>query len=484
MRKNPDQITARLYYRGLTNGTYKSTKILRVTFPYKTEDFYYNKDLAYSDQADMEELKLAPDSMTLKHIDNQLSIFEGSEVEGRFRLKDLRTTIHMKPVSTKRSNSFSPEIQKLELYFEDGTTIHHILIDTSMFAKEKTAVYWAPLILLSGIVLTGGSSITIAEKLKKFAHDKDWKDVAPLGMVVTDLMFVVTGFVFMKFLDNFNSCILIGIIVLLVFVFKALETVPWISNLGSLRLRTKLWLFVIIMVNLAWMVLLYFEFRIILRGFLMFSWFVLVDLFYLDVSKVQHTASYLKLWLLVTVPGLANQLMFWSLYTMAFWDTHRSLPSLLLSYVLPDLFLFLVLLFPFFLKFKINTKSKAIMKKQVTNKVEAKVPEVVLKKETQVLKPLAKCAVNTLRKELSKQANQRQTMSPVLRQAPSLLDYKKSESMRPIKESSDVVVINLFEENRVGKAGAKLDDLERSSGNKKGSVRKTNAIELMKEPHV
>ena len=264
----------------------------------------------------------------------------------------------------------------------------------------------------------------------------------------------------MKFMNETIEYFYAGAFITLILFVLALDLSPWVWYLSLLELtrKTKIHIFLASLGNLTWLVVIFLRFRLVLVGFIPYCGMVLMDLFFMDFSKVSEVTPW-KLWLAVMLPGLANQVVCWSLYTSAFWDVHMHIPEILLPHALPEFILFFLMLVPFLVKLRMNKEAAKLRRGSVTRsgKIGPKKSKTTGAKAMEATASSPRSDGGKLSLKLSPTSSQKRK----LLMAPSLSNYQEFETADNIKHNPEVEVMDLEKEN--GESGGHPYPSERAA---------------------
>ena len=434
-------ITAKIFFRDFGYDTFNSTKILTIKFPFKIEgDFYEDKDLVYSNQA-APELRIREDDIELKIIDHKIHVFEASLLKNDYNLRSLRTNIKVVIVQGKRSETHYPEAKHFELFYEDESQIYHILIDQTMYQNKRVSGLLANGIALAGFFLAGTTAFFII--FHELKRPRDQILMVHFGMLSTNAMFIFTGFSLIPLIKEPEGFIYLAGVMFVIFLLKAVETLNLVFD-KSIPTKSSLfwlWIALVVFVNLAWFVLLFIDIRQSFRGYLVYSLMVLVDLVFTDLSNVKDLKMW-KYWLVVMLPGLANQIICYSFYLIVFWGVHREIPPILRHYALPNLFVFIFSIVLFYLKLRV--KKGLVRLAPSKNQVRPVLPGSVSLRDRIPLS--SNRSVNKQDSESAREVRR----NIQIRDAPPVTEYKAAfASKKDFEEETDIQVLDLVEEIKI-----------------------------------
>ena len=268
-------------------------------------------------------------------------------------------TVHKRKQS-KGGVVYITEIEYLELYYEDSRAVYHILITKEMYGDFGISTVWAILIMVFGCILTG----FLPTFLWIEAHDileENFTKLSFVGLQLSCYGYIISTFFGFKFAGGFVSYVIGFLIIFFPAVGRLIPVFISSSNLcGKLdNWKTGVYLVLGLLINIIWLVLIWFKFKRIFRTFWVFSLLVILDLCFCEkkyrsnsYSRSKSGVSTCYLCFIVLGIGLSNQLNSYIFYFFLFWVTHGTAPpSILTRYVLVDVVVCLLMIAPFFIRF-------------------------------------------------------------------------------------------------------------------------------------
>ena len=359
-----DKITAEVYYREKTEKSHKSTKVLTITFPFKRESSYELKDLLYTPQSS-EKFKIEKNGIKHQKVDKELYLFPGPSISPQYALEAIRANLEVQVLSdSEGGESYHPKINFLEFYYSEQNSVHHILIDKAMFGKKDLSGVVVTIVVILGILITLGGPIF--HFLFYFGFfGETCKSVNFSGTQIHQISFVVSFLILLKLVSGLTATLAVFLATFVLFAVKFGPTYSWIVHFKEAKLggRQKMYVAAVAVLNIAWLVAVWFNFRIILRSMFFYSFLVLVDLSCLQEVEGLRPKPVWKVWTLVMGQQVLNMVSCYVLYFYLFWDVYTSSPPILPAYILPDAVLLLLMLIPFSIRLKIIWNGKTEKKK-------------------------------------------------------------------------------------------------------------------------
>ena len=123
--KDSEKLTARISYRenGEQESPINTTKVLIMSFPYKTDRKYLKKHLVYSSQpATKKEFRLSKKGLSHFLIEQVLHLWSGEDLKSDFELQNLLIKTGFDLTKIAADELSYPNFEQFELYFTQGAS--------------------------------------------------------------------------------------------------------------------------------------------------------------------------------------------------------------------------------------------------------------------------------------------------------------------------------------------------------------------------
>ena len=371
---SPKKLEIRISYRE-PNADFKSTRILRISFPFTTESKYTFKDLYYTSvgsEGVANDYKLDEADIQHQDLDQEFYIFTGKDLQSGYKLKSIFAHINIITGDDGDGGIVHvPDLKDFEVFFEDERFVYHLQITDQMFGPDEISDVW-PIISLVATVFSAAilPSLTFSKFVDFFKNSKEEMIFSASQCFYKTL--VLSGLILLaKKGRSFTSISLILAMILILACFCCLR-IAFHFGVVSKHLKTKTknprilgYIVVLVLAQLVWLILLFFDFLIIFRSFFMYSFLVIIDLIFLKMTISLKRKVAWQAWLMVMMQMVYLQACIYGFYFYCFWAAHKKAPSLLLYNILPDFGLLVLMIIPFHFRFKFGRNSRRVAPRQL-----------------------------------------------------------------------------------------------------------------------
>ena len=369
-----DLLTAEVQYREPEVDPIKSIRILTFTFPFKLNDLYSRKKVAYSSQRGeaAEGFVLSEDDIAHHLIDQELNFLKGEVIDSGYLLKNIFAEIELDKRTDSDGDVYLPHVYTFEAYFEDDQSVFHLIIDRSMYTTDldsnnSSGAKIFAMVLVGGFV---GSLVVWSQFMEFFNINFSEALMTFSASEIYILNLGLSGFILLKYVKNrSNYQTLLCITIILFLVFRGCGSIIQLLHLLKIHKSPKIkcYILTLVVAHLAWLAALTQNNRFFLRGFIFYSVLVIIDLVFLRESVLLRSKPAWKAWAVVMLQQVFTQSSVYSIYFFAFWRVHTSAPPIMTEFIVPDIVTLIFMLVVFHSRFKLPNKfRKKIVQKKLT----------------------------------------------------------------------------------------------------------------------
>ena len=236
---------------------------------------------------------------------------------------------------------YKPEFRHFEIYYIKDSSIKRLFIDTTTLDDGPISfvvyILLVALITILLLFLQNGAVMTLWTNLESIKHQGMF-----LATTVCALFVPATFIILSKYLQGFFQVFFVCFICLAIEAWNApsfvrLCTVAEKRNLGDSN-GSSFWLVTISVALLCvgWVVLLVFEYQLILRTYVFYSFMVIIDLAIAVFGTKYQIGRLVKASFCVVLRGFFIQMSIYLIYFAFFYGAHLSGPPIFYNYILVD----------------------------------------------------------------------------------------------------------------------------------------------------
>ena len=370
------QIDFTIFYRESPDVSYKDSLIMEFSVPFERDEFYQNRKILYSTEAEDRRYQIRENSIHIFELDPDFHVLKGEEISENINFRTFETKImvdsHLVSTSSyknsrgkKRYNYktvYETHVVLFDLYFEKAGKLHRMKISGSIIETGTVSKGFLITILVINFIVTG---IILQNLLAQIISDRVFERDESFQFLASFITSCLSPFYLLIFFKHVNSFLWF------LYVFGAMGflycqnacTYEHLLNLvkkGKCTQRTRGVALLAFGLNICWIIALVFQPWMLLRSFFFYAAvLVIVDLAVLMLTTFMKKEEIVSNVLMAGLRGFLTEILVLNLYVFLFFDAHAELPSIWKRFVLVDLgILVLVMLLAAVVAFVRGVKSR------------------------------------------------------------------------------------------------------------------------------
>ena len=347
------QMDFTIFFREASDTSYKNSLIMQFSIPYSMNSTYENKQVLYTPTSTDKRFLIKEKDIHIYELDPDFHVLTGEEISEavNFRTFDSKIKVKLTGKVTKHGKKATiTELEFFELYFEKGSQLHRMkILRPEEGGTDSDSTYTSILLLLIAKwgLLSAFAGNTLSIILSLFLADKN-ESYQFLGSFITSAFSPFYLTILFKDAKNGRWITALIIVIFCVGVQDVATYIHFyemIKKGNNCNQRTRGVVMITVALNLAWIIVLFFQPWLLLRYYFFYVAIMLaVDSVVLAMSTKMRNDQYLKAAGMVALRGFFTELLFLNIYALVFYLGHGELPSIWARFVVVDFGLFLAVI--------------------------------------------------------------------------------------------------------------------------------------------